>query len=599
MRRVKPVIPGSFPVFPAWQGGGVIEAGARACAWHNACSVLISPAWHFVYGTHAIVFWAMRFGGISPVLVSADHGGKTHLQNKARNMVHFMNARQAAELVVDGDTLAVSSFIGNALPEVVLKAVSGRFAETGHPKGLTVVHVAGCGTGDEGGLNHMAREGLLKRVIAGHWNMTRQVGRLAMEEKIEAYNLPQGVLSHLFRDIAAGRVGTLTHVGLLTFVDPRLDGGKINASAKEDLVALVHVAGRELLLYKSFPVNVAILRGTYADERGNVTLQREGATLEVQAMAQAAKNSGGKVIVQVDAVVQAGSLDPRLVLIPGIYVDAIVQAEGDDLRQATREQKAWFCGDARVPASAFAPMPLDERKIIARRAAMELRSDIVVNLGIGMPEGVAQVANEEGIGGYMTMIVEAGPVGGIPQGGLLFGMAANPEAILQQNAQFDFFDGGGIDLAFLGLAEMDAEGNINVSKLGSRVTGAGGFINITQNAKRLVYCGTFTAKGLKIRTGDGALEIVNEGAQRKFKEKVGHVTFSGNYARKVKQPVLYITERAVFALREDGVHLVEIAPGADLEKDILALMDFVPIMKTPPALMDARIFTDEPMGLAR
>lgn len=514
-------------------------------------------------------------------------------------MVKFIDARQAAELVADGDTVATSSFIIHTLPEAVLKAVGERFVETGHPKSLTVVHVAGAGGGDERGLNHMAKEGLLKRVIAGHWNMTRQVGKLAMEEKIEAYNLPQGVLSHLFRDIAAGKVGTLTHVGLMTFVDPRLDGGKINASAKEDLVEVVHVGGRECLLYKAFPIDVCFLRGTYADERGNVTLQHEGATLEVQAIAQATKNSGGKVIVQVDAVVQAGSLDPRLVIIPGIYVDAIVTVDDAELAVATRNQRAWFRGDARIPASSFAPMPLDERKVIARRAAMELRSDIVVNLGIGMPEGVAQVANEEGIGNYMTMVVEAGAVGGIPQGGLLFGLASNPEAILQQNAQFDFFDGGGIDLAFLGLAETDEDGNINVSKLGSLVTGAGGFINITQNAKRLVYCGTFTGKGLKVRTGDGKLEIVTEGTQRKFRKQVGHVTFSGCYARKVKQPVLYVTERAVFALREDGMHLIEIAPGVDLEKDILAHMDFAPILATPPKLMDARIFTDAVMGLAR
>ena len=513
-------------------------------------------------------------------------------------MIQCISAAQAADLIVDNATVAVSSFIGNILPEAVLKAVGERFVKTGYPRNLSVVHVAGAGKGDEGGLNFLAHEGLLKRVIAGHWNMTRQVGKLAMEEKIEAYNLPQGVLSHLFRDIAAGKVGTLTHVGLLTFVDPRLDGGKINAKATEDLVELVTVAGRELLLYKSFPIDVCILRGTYADEYGNVTLQHEGATVEVQAMAQATKNSGGKVIVQVDAIVQGGSLDPRLVLIPGIYVDAIVQVDGDDLSQATKDQRPWLCGDVRVPTSAFSPMAMDERKIIARRAAMELRSGIVVNLGIGMPEGVAQVANEEGIGDYMTMIVEAGAVGGIPQGGLQFGMSANPHAILQQNAQFDFFDGGGIDLAFLGLAETDEQGNINVSKLGSRVTGAGGFINITQNAKQLVYCGTFTAKGLTVRTGDGKLEIVNEGTQRKFREKVGHVTFSGKYAQQIKQPVLYITERAVFALREDGMHLLEIAPGVDLEKDILALMDFVPIMATPPKRMDERIFMQQKMGLA-
>ncbi len=513
-------------------------------------------------------------------------------------MVQFLSARQAADLLKDGDTLACCSFLVNVMPEVVLKAVGQRFQETGHPKNLTVIHASGVGSGDERGLNNMAHEGLLKRVIAGHWNMTRRIGKLAAEEKIEAYNLPQGVITHLFRDIAAGKVGTVTHVGLLTFVDPRLQGGKVNQSAKEDLVEVVRLGGRECLLYKAFPLNVCILRGTYADERGNVTLQHEGLTLEGQSIAQATKNSGGTVIVQVDEVVEAGSLDPRLVKIPGIYVDVVVVPDKDELATAKEFQHAYLCGDTRVPAASFAPMPLDDRKIIARRAAMELRRGAVVNLGIGMPEGVASVATEEGIGDYMTMVIEAGPVGGIPQGGLLFGTSANAEAILDQPAQFDFIDGGGVDLAFLGLAEADAEGNINVSKLGARITGAGGFIEITQNSKKVVYCGTFTAKGLKIRTGNGRLEILNEGAQRKFVREVGHVTFSGRYARQIGQPVLYVTERAVFELREDGMHLIEIAPGIDLERDVLALMDFRPIMKTPPKLMDTRLFTDTLMGLA-
>ncbi len=513
-------------------------------------------------------------------------------------MVQYLNPRQAAELINDDATLACSSFIVNVMPEAVLRAIGKRFEETGHPANLTVIHASGVGGGENRGLNYMAQEGLLKRVIAGHWNMTRAIGKLAAEEKIEAYNFPQGVITHLFRDIAAGKVGTLTHVGLMTFVDPRMDGGKINKSATEDLIELVHMGGRECLLYKAFPITACVLRGTFADERGNVTMEHEGLTLEAQAVAQAVKNSGGIVMVQVDDIVQAGTLDPRLVKIPGIYVDVIVRPDDADMPAALADQRSYFCGNTRAPVSAFAPAPLDERKIVARRAAMELVTGAIVNLGVGMPEVVALVANEEGIGDSLSMVIESGPVGGIPQGGLHFGVSANPDAILDQNAQFDFFDGGGIDLAFLGLAEADEEGNINVSKLGERITGAGGFINITQNAKKVVYCGTFTAKGLRISTGHGELSIVSEGSQKKFVKQVGHVTFSGRYARQVGQSVVYITERAVFALRKDGMHLTEIAPGVDLERDILAYMDFTPLMHTPPKLMDTRIFTDAVMGLA-
>jgi propionate CoA-transferase len=258
-----------------------------------------------------------------------------------------------------------------------------------------------------------------------------------------------------------------------------------------------------------------------------------------------------------------------------------------------------YCGNIRVPTDSVAPLPFDERKIIGRRAAMELKPGTAVNLGIGMPEAVATVANEEGIGGYMTLTVEAGAVGGIPAGGLDFGMSINPEAILEQNYQFDFYDGGGLDLAYLGLAECDEVGNINVSKMGPRITGCGGFINITQNAKRLFFCGTFTTKGLKVSAGNGKLNIDNEGSAVKFLKKVGHVTFSGEYAAEVKQPVLYITERAVFELRRDGLHLTEIAPGVDLQKDVLAHMEFAPKMYTPPRLMDERIFMEQPMGLNR
>jgi len=514
--------------------------------------------------------------------------------------VKFLSAREAVELIRDGDMVATAGFVGNGHPEALSKALEERFVETGSPKNLGLVYAAGQGDGKEKALNHLGHEGLIGKVIGGHWNLAPKMGKLAAENKIEAYNLPQGVVSHLFRDIAAGKVGTITHVGLKTFVDPRVEGGKLNEKTTEDIVELITINGQERLFYKAFPVNVALLRGTSADENGNITLEKEAGALEVTSMAQAAKNSGGIVIVQVERVVKKGSLDPKIVKIPGIYVDVVVVGEAEDHMQTWAEQyNPSYTGEVKIPVSEVKPLPLNERKIIGRRAAMELEPGKIVNLGIGIPEAVAMVANEEGIGEYMTLTVEAGPVGGIPAGGLSFGAAINPEAILDQPYQFDFYDGGGLDIAYLGMAEADKEGNVNVSKLGSRIVGCGGFINITQNAKKVVYCGTFTAGGLKVDVADGKLVIKQEGKVSKLVDAVGQITFSGKYAREVKQTVMYVTERAVFELREDGLYLTEIAPGVDLEKDILSLMSFKPKMDGAPKLMDARIFSPKPMDLGK
>lgn len=513
-------------------------------------------------------------------------------------MAKFMTADEAVQLIKDGDTLACCGFVRSGSAEQVLIALEKRFVETQKPEGLTLLYAAGQGDGKEAGLNHLGHEKLLKRIVGGHWNLTPKLGKLAFEEKVEAYNLPQGVISHMYRDIAAGKLATITHVGLKTFVDPRLDGGRINATTKEDIVELITIRGKERLMYHTMPINACIIRGTLADEKGNVTLCGEGCTTDATSIAQATKNSGGVVIVQVGNKVQAGSLDPRTVHIPHIYVDAIVVVGPEvNMDESDPAMRPFYCGDDRMPLSDFPALPFDERKIIGRRCAMELQPDTIVNLGIGMPEMAAAVANEEGIGDYMTLTVESGPVGGVPASGLGFGLSVNPEAILPQNYQFDFYDGGGLDLAYLGLAECDEVGNINVSKMGPRVTGAGGFINITQNAKRLFFCGTFTAKGLKIKSGDGKLEIVQEGEAKKFLKKVNHVTFSGEYAQEIGQYVMYITERAVFELRADGLHLTEIAPGVDLQKDVLDQMEFTPKMDTPPKLMDARLFRPEVMGL--
>ncbi|KOA94523.1 acyl CoA:acetate/3-ketoacid CoA transferase [Clostridium botulinum] len=511
-----------------------------------------------------------------------------------------VSIEKVISMIKDGDTLVVSGFVGSAQPEGLSRGVEESFLNTGHPRELTVFYAAGQGDSKDKGINHYGYEGLVKRVIGGHWALAPKMQKLAIENKIEAYNLPQGTLSQLFRDIAGGRIGTITHVGLKTFVDPRIEGGKLNDVTKEDLVKVINIEGQERLLYKSIPSDVAFIRGSYADENGNVTLEKEVATTEVLSIAQATKNSGGKVIVQVQKLVKKGTLDPRLVKVPGIYVDAIVivpEGEEDSWQTFDEPYRDEFCGRAVIPLDSIESAPLNERKLIARRAAMELPKNAVVNLGIGIPEGVAMVANEEGIGDTMTLTVESGPIGGVPAGARSFGASINAEAILDQPYQFDFYDGGGLDAAFLGLAQCDKAGNINVSKFGPKIAGCGGFINITQNSKVVIYCGTFTAGGLKVDIDNGKLVIVQEGKAKKFVDEVEQITFSGEYAMETGQIVKYITERAVFELRREGMVLTEIAPGVDLQKDILDQMGFKPIIPEDLKLMDERIFKDELMGL--
>jgi propionate CoA-transferase len=513
-------------------------------------------------------------------------------------MALFLSPEEAVLRINDNDTLAVCGATAIIHPEVLSAALEKRFLQTGHPRNLTLVFTAGQGDGGDYGMNHYHHEGFARRIIGGHLNTAPKLGKLILDGKVEAYNLPQGVLAHMMRDTAAGKIGTLTHVGLKTFVDPRLQGGKLNAATTCDLVELVHLGGKEQLLYKTFPITVCMIRGTTADEKGNISMENEPCILETLPVAMATKNSGGRVIIQVERVAKAGSLHPRSVVIPYIYVDSVVVVRPEENIPRNDPLQAYaFSGEIRVPARSLPPAPLDERKIIARRAAMELRSEAVVNLGVGIPEVVGMVAHEERISEDIALTVEHGPVGGVPAGGLLFGAATNPDCILDSPAQFDFYDGGGLDLAFLGLGEVDESGNVNVSKMGSRIAGCGGFINITQNAKHVFFCGTFTTKGLKINIKDSAITIEREGEVKKFVRAVEQITFSGEYARDIRQPVLYITERAVFALKADGVHLVEIAPGLDLQKDILAHMDFAPKIDSPPKLMDARIFRPEPMGL--
>ena len=510
----------------------------------------------------------------------------------------IVSAEEAVRVIRDHDTVATGGFVGTGFPEELAIALENQFKSHAKPNGLTLVYAAGQGDGDQRGLNHLGHEGLVKRVVGGHWGLVPQLQKLAFANKIEAYNLPQGVISHMYRDIAAHKPRTITSVGMGTFVDPRNGGGKINTKTTEDIVELVTFDGQEYLAYKTFPINVALLRGTTADTNGNITMEKEALTLEALAIATAVKNSNGFVIVQVERIAEPGTLNARQVKIPGIMVDCVVVAQPQNHWQTFAEvYNPAFSSEIKIPMQTIEPMEMNARKIIARRAAFELQPNSVVNLGIGMPEGIASVAKEEKVLEYLTLTAEPGVIGGLPAGGLNFGAATNTEAVIDQPSQFDFYDGGGLDVAFLGLAQADRAGNLNVSKFGPKLAGAGGFINISQNAKKVIFVGTFTAGGLKVSIEQEQLRIDQEGKAQKFLDQVEHVTFSGAYAIERKQPVLYITERCVLQLTDQGMELVEIAPGIDLARDILDQMQFTPIIRDPLPEMDARIFGQDPMGL--
>jgi len=518
----------------------------------------------------------------------------------------IVTAADAVRLIRPGDTIATGGFVGIGFAEAIAVALETLHlkgddaqAESDKPSGLTLLYAGGQGDGKLRGLNHLAHAGLIRRAIGGHWGLVPKLQHLAVTNQIEAYNLPQGVIAHLFRDIAAGKPGHLSRIGLGTFVDPRFGGGKLNARTTEDLVTLMPFDGHEYLFYKTVPVDVALIRGTTADPDGNITMEREALTLETLSIAMAARNCGGLVVAQVERIAARGALNPRQVRIPGILVDCVVVASAEHHQQTfATGYSAAYAGEMRVPADSFDATPLDVRKVIARRAAMELRANSVVNLGIGMPEGVAAVAAEEGIHDLFTLTAEPGVIGGIPAGGLNFGAAINAQAVIDQPYQFDFYDGGGLDVAVLGLAEADAEGNVNVSKFGPRLAGAGGFINISQSAKKVVFAGTFLSGACDIGVSGGELRIRRDGANRKFVPVVEHRTFSGAYAVANGQQVLYVTERCVFELRAGGPVLTEIAPGIDLERDVLAHMGFRPQIDGP-ARMDPRIFRDDTMGLRK
>lgn len=512
-------------------------------------------------------------------------------------MAKLITPREAANLIQPGWTITTGGFGSCGHPEAITAAIEERFSAEGYPNDLTLVFSAGQGDKGNRGINRLGAEGLLKRVIGGYWALAPRLGELAQEGKIEAYNWPQGVISQLFRATAAGQPGVISTVGLHTFIDPRQTGGRLNDACGEELVKIVNLGAKEYLHYPSLPINCAVLRGTSADAKGNVSMEKEANFQDALAQAQAAHNSGGIVIVQVERH-SCDSLPPHQVRVPGIVVDYIVISPPEFHWQTYGEQfNPEFIGEVREGQTPLKKLPMSPKKIIARRALFELvgKTGVVVNLGIGTPETIAAVAREEAATGF-TLTVESGAIGGYPAGGMSFGATVVPEAVIEQPSLFDFYDGGGIDIAFLGNAQTDSSGNVNVSRFGNRLCGVGGFVNISQSAKKVVFCGTFTTGGLEVNVKLGTFQILKEGKIKKFVDQLEHISFCASQ-RKVAQEVLFITERGVMRLIDGELTLTEIAPGIDPIEAIVRQANGIIRVSHDLKLMDPRIFESGPMGL--
>ncbi len=510
----------------------------------------------------------------------------------------IIEAADAVAVIHSGDTVASAGYGGNGTPDQLFASLERLFLDSGTPRDLTLVFSTGQGDMKEKGLNRLAHQGLVRRVIGGYFGLSPKIEALIVDNLIEAYNLPEGVLTQLYRDVGARKPGTLSRVGLGTYIDPRHGGGRMNARTTEELVRLMQVDGEDFLFYKAFPINVALIRGTTADPDGNITTERESLALENLALAVAARNSGGIVIAQVERVAAEGSLDARNVRIPGILVDCVVLAEPEHHMQTygTRFNPA-FSGELRLPPTRTKAVELSDRKIIARRAVLELAPNSVINVGVGsIPDQIPLVAREERVHDLLSLAVDSGVIGGVPMSGLDFGAAINYQAVIDHACAFDFIDGGGLDAAFLGFGECDAQGNVNASKFGKRIPGCGGFIDISQNARKVVFMGTFSSNGLEVAVEDGQVRIITEGRFPKFVARIGQVTFSADYARQTRQDVLFVTERCVFRLDESGLALIEVAPGIDVERDILERLPFSPAIDGPRP-MDPMIFRRAPMRL--
>lgn len=512
-------------------------------------------------------------------------------------LVQIMDADEAVSYIPDNSTVGILG-AGGGLNEAtaVINALATRYKETSSPSQLTLFHSSGLGNRAERGMSPLALPGLSQRIIGGHWGQSPALATMAKENEFEAYNFPQGVMSQLLRAAAAGQPGIITHVGLGSFVDPRSLGGKLNESTKEDLVKLMRIDGKDWLFYPTIPIDVAIIRGTTADTEGYISMEDEIAYLDVLALAQAAHNNGGFVIAQVQKVVQARTLHPKSIKVPGFLVDALVVVP-DQPQLYSGSVNRYFSGDYKMDTGKLAPLPLDVRKVIARRALFDVVPGDVGNVGVGISDGVGVVAQEEQVEDEFTLTVELGPIGGVTTQGIYLGASVNSQAVLDMPAQFDFYDGGGLDVALLSFAAVDSSGSVNVHRFGGNIMGTGGFINIAQNSKTVIFSGTLTAGGLEVEISDEKLKIRKEGRFTKFVASQPEVTFSGPDAFRRSQKVIYITERAVFRLEEVGLMLVEVAPGIDMEKDIFERMEFMPIVSKDLKTMDQRIYRTQAMGI--
>ncbi len=499
-------------------------------------------------------------------------------------MYKIISPAEAVDLIKDGDCICVNSFVGIENPVEIHEAIYEKYKNTGSPKNLTIISSAGFGLWDENkNAESYIREGTVDKLICGHFGAMLSTKKLVLEDRFEAYNLPLGCISHAIRAQAGGIPGALSKVGLDIFVDPRLEGPGINKISTDDsYVKIVDVDGEEFLYYKLPKINVAIIKGTAADRRGNISFDDMYMSGDALSICQAAKANGGKVIVQVDKLVRKPSR-PRNAIIPGCLVDAIVVVE----KEPTESGYEALTGSFEIPSGQWDMwVEIIERlssshrqnsvvaDIIGKRATKELKEDDIVNIGIGIPETVSKYAKETGMLNKITLTVESGGVGGFPASGPVFGAMIGAASVYDMANQFDLYDNGGLDICFMGALEVDKYGNVNSHRGSGAYAGIGGFANITAKTPTVIFCLSFTAKGLFVEEEDGKVSIVQEGAIPKFVEKVSSISFSGKRALKNGQKVLYVTERCVFRLTEEGLELIEVYPGVDMEADILSKLPF-------------------------